>query len=135
MKNAQLVLDRQTQLTVSGNTTKANVDAAEASRDTAAASVERVRALIAQKKIVAPFAGRLGIRKVDLGQYVAPGTSLITLQELDPIFVDFPVPEQSLADLKTGQTVEVIVDTFPGRIFSGKVQTIDARVDQKRAAS
>jgi membrane fusion protein (multidrug efflux system) len=130
LKNAQLILDRQTQLTVSGNTTKANVDSAEASRDTAAASVERVRALIAQKKIVAPFAGRLGIRKVDLGQYVAPGTSLITLQELDPIFVDFPVPEQSLADLRTNQTVEVMVDTFPERIFTGKVQTIDARVDQ-----
>jgi membrane fusion protein (multidrug efflux system) len=130
LKNAQLVLDRQSALTLSGNTTKANVDSAEASRDTAAASVARVRALIAQKKIVAPFAGTLGIRRVDLGQYVAPGTNLITLQALDPIFVDFPVPEQSLADLKTGQTVEVSVDAFPGHIFSGTVQTIDAKVDQ-----
>ncbi len=130
LKNAQLALDRQRQLTLSGNTTKANVDSAEAAHDTAAASVERVRALIAQKKIVAPFAGRLGIRKVDLGQYVSPGTSLITLQELDPIFVDFPVPEQALAELKREQTVEVTVDTFPGRIFRGKVETIDARVDQ-----
>ncbi len=130
LKNAQLVLDRQRQLTLSGNTTKANVDSAEAARDTAAASVERVRALIAQKKIVAPFAGRLGIRKVDLGQYVSPGTSLITLQELDLLFVDFPVPEQALAELKPEQTVEVMVDTFPGRIFRGKVETIDARVDQ-----
>ncbi|HEY1736173.1 MAG TPA: efflux RND transporter periplasmic adaptor subunit [Methylovirgula sp.] len=130
LKNNQLVLDRQNQLTVSGNTTKANVDAAQAQRDTAAAAVERVRALIAQKKITAPFAGRLGIRKIDLGQYVAPGTSLITLQELDPIFVDFPVPEQALADLRPGQTVEVNVDTFPGRVFKGKVQTVDARVDQ-----
>ncbi len=130
LKNADLALDRQRQLTRSGNTTKANVDAAQATRDSAAASVQRVRALIAQKRIVAPFAGTLGIRKVDLGQYVAPGTSLITLQELDPIFVDFPVPEQSLAELKPGQTVEVRVDTFPGRIFRGKVQTIDARVDQ-----
>jgi membrane fusion protein, multidrug efflux system len=130
LKNAQLVLDRQEELTRSGNTTKANVDSAQAQRDTAAASVERVRALIAQKKITAPFAGRLGIRRVDLGQYVAPGTTLITLQELDPIFVDFPVPEQTLAELRTGQTVEVNVDAFPGRIFRGKVQTIDARVDQ-----
>lgn len=130
LKNAQLVLNRQHELTVSGNTTKANVDSAQAQRDTAAASVARVRALIAQKKIVAPFAGRLGIRKVDLGQYVAAGTSLITLQQLDPIFVDFPVPEQSFAELKPGQTVEVTVDTFPGRIFSGKVQTVDAKVDQ-----
>lgn len=130
LKNAQLVLDRQHQLTLTGNTTKANVDAAEAARDQAAASVARVQALIAQKKIVAPFAGRLGIRRVDLGQYVAPGTNLITLQALNPIFVDFPLPEQTLADLKTGQTVEVTVDTFPGRVFRGKVQTIDSKVDQ-----
>ena len=130
LKNAQLTLDRQRQLTQSGNTTKANVDAAEAARDTAAASAARVRALIAQKKIVAPFAGRLGIRRVDIGQYVAPGTILTTLQALNPIFVDFPVPEQSLAEIKTGQTVEVTVDTFPNRVFTGKVQTIDAKVDQ-----
>jgi membrane fusion protein (multidrug efflux system) len=130
LKNAELVLERQRQLTVSGNTTKANVDAAQAARDQSAASVARVRALIAQKKIVAPFAGRLGIRRVDLGQYVAPGTNLITLQALNPIFVDFPLPEQALADQNTGQTVEVNVDTFPGRVFSGKVQTIDSKVDQ-----
>lgn len=130
LKNAELVLERQRQLTMTGNTTKANVDAAQAARDQAAASVARVRALIAQKKIVAPFAGRLGIRRVDLGQYVAPGTNLITLQALNPIFVDFPLPEQALADLKVGQTVEVTVDTFPGRVFSGKVHTIDAKVDQ-----
>ncbi|HTJ02822.1 MAG TPA: efflux RND transporter periplasmic adaptor subunit [Methylovirgula sp.] len=130
LKNAELVLERQRQLTLTGNTTKANVDAAQAARDQAAASVARVRALIAQKKIVAPFAGRLGIRRVDLGQYVAPGTNLITLQALNPIFVDFPLPEQALADLKTGETVEVNVDTFPGRVFSGKVQTIDSKVDQ-----
>lgn len=130
LKNADYTLDRQKQLTLTGNTTKANVDAAEAARDQAAASVARVRALIAQNKIVAPFAGTLGIRRVDLGQYVAPGTTLITLQALDPIFVDFPVPEQSLADIKPGQTVDVQVDTFPDRVFHGKVQTIDAKVDQ-----
>ncbi|HEY5226767.1 MAG TPA: efflux RND transporter periplasmic adaptor subunit [Methylovirgula sp.] len=130
LKNVQLTLDRQRQLTVSGNTTKANVDSAQAARDSAAAAVEREHALIAQKKIVAPFAGRLGIRKVDLGQYVSPGTSLISLQELAPIFVDFPVPEQTLAELKPGQEVDVNVDTFPGRVFHGKIQTVDARVDQ-----
>ena len=128
--NADLALDRQRRLTQSGNTTKANVDAAQAARDNAAAAVQRVRALIAQKHIVAPFAGRLGIRKVDLGQYVSPGTSMITLQDLAPIFVDFPVPEQSVAVLKPGQMVEVKVDAFPGRVFRGKVQTIDARIDQ-----
>jgi membrane fusion protein, multidrug efflux system len=128
--NVQLALDRQRELTRSGNTTKASLDSAQAARDTAAASVERVQALIAQKKIVAPFAGRLGIRKIDLGQYVSPGTGLITLQQLDPIYVDFPVPEQDLASLRVGQDVNVKVDTFPSRVFHGKVQTIDAKVDQ-----
>jgi membrane fusion protein, multidrug efflux system len=129
LKNADLALERQKTLVTGGNTTKANADTAEAARDTAAANVERVRAVIAQKHIVAPFAGRLGIRMVDLGQYVSPGTGLITLQQLDPIFVDFPVPEQSLAVLRAGQRVEVKVAAYPDP-FVGKVETIDARVGQ-----
>ncbi|WP_026605723.1 efflux RND transporter periplasmic adaptor subunit [Methylocapsa acidiphila] len=131
LKNADFALDRQRQLSISGNTAKANFDAAEATRDTAAAAVERVRATIAQKTLVAPFAGRLGIRKIDLGQYVSPGSSLITLQQLDPIYVDFPVPEKSLDLLKPGETLEVGVDAYPGEIFRGTVKTIDARVAQE----
>ena len=130
LKNAGLVLERQRQLIQGGNTAKANYDAAEAARDQASAAVERVRAIIAQKTIAAPFAGRLGIRKLDLGQYVSPGTILITLQQLDPIFVDFPVPEKSLGVLKTGQAIEVEVDAYPGQIFHGTIKTIDARVAQ-----
>lgn len=130
LKNADLALERQRQLTLSNNTTKASFDAAEAARDSAAAAVERVRAIIAQKKLAAPFAGRLGIRKIDLGQYVSPGTSLITLQRLDPIYVDFPVPEKSLDVLKPGQIIEVEVDAYPGKIFRGAIATIDARVAQ-----
>jgi membrane fusion protein (multidrug efflux system) len=128
LKNANLALERQQKLTLSGNTAKANLDSAEAARDTALASVERVRATIAQKMLAAPFSGRLGIRKIDLGQYVSPGTSLITLQQLDPIYVDFPIPEKSLALLKDGQTIEVEVDAYPGRIFRGRIVTIDARI-------
>jgi membrane fusion protein (multidrug efflux system) len=128
LKNTDLALERQRQLTLSGNTAKANFDAAEAARDSAAAAVERVRAIIAQKTLVAPFAGRVGIRKIDLGQYVSPGTSLITLQQLDPIYVDFPVPEKSLDLLKPGETLEVGVDAYPGKVFRGLIKTIDARV-------
>lgn len=130
LKNAHLALERQQKLTLSGNTAKANLDAAEAARDTALASVERVRATIAQKMLTAPFSGRLGIRKIDLGHYVSPGTSLITLQQLDPIYVDFPIPEKSLALLKEGQAIEVEVDAYPGRIFRGRIATIDARIAQ-----
>jgi membrane fusion protein (multidrug efflux system) len=130
LKNTELTLDRQKQLTASGNATKANLDAAQAARDSAAASVERVRATIAQKTVVAPFAGRLGLRRYDLGQFLSAGTSFITLQQLDPIYVDFPVPEQSIALLKRGQPLEVSVDGYPGRVFKGEVETVDARVSQ-----
>jgi membrane fusion protein, multidrug efflux system len=130
LKNAGLVLERQRQLIQGGNTAKSNFDAAEAARDSAAAAVERVRAIIAQKMLAAPFAGRVGIRKLDLGQYVSPGTSLITLQQLDPIYVDFPVPEKSLGVLKPGQEFDAEVDAYPGQVFRGVVKTIDARVAQ-----
>ncbi len=130
LKNADLSLDRQRQLVAKGNTAQANVDSAQASRDQAAAALERTRALIAQKAVSAPFAGRLGIRKVDLGQYVAPGTSLVTLQQLDPIYLDFQVPEQNYAQLRVDQSVEASVDALPGATFNGKIATIDARVSQ-----
>ncbi|MCI0466604.1 MAG: efflux RND transporter periplasmic adaptor subunit, partial [Beijerinckiaceae bacterium] len=128
LKNADLALERQRQLIQRGNTAEAKFDAAEAARDSAAAAVERVRAVINQKMLKAPFGGRVGIRKQDLGQYVSPGTSLITLQQLDPIFVDFPIPEKSLDVLKPGQTIEVEVDAYPSKIFRGEIKTIDARV-------
>ena len=128
LKNADLALQRQRELTNTGNTTKANFNSAEAARNSAAAAVEKVRAIIAQKQLAAPFPGRLGIRKIDLGQYVSPGTSLITLQQLDPIYVDFPVPEKSLDLLKAGQTIEVTVDAYPGKSFRGVISTIDARI-------
>ncbi|QBR72068.1 efflux transporter periplasmic adaptor subunit [Beijerinckiaceae bacterium] len=131
LKNTNLVLERQRQLIQGGNTAKANFDSAEAARDSAEAAVERVRAIIAQKMLTAPFAGKIGIRKLDLGQYVSPGTPLITLQQLDPIFVDFPIPEKSLDMLKPGQTVDVVVDAYPGKTFEGTIKTIDARIAQE----
>jgi membrane fusion protein (multidrug efflux system) len=128
LKNAELALDRQRALVGSAATTKANLDAALAARDQAQAQVDRTRALIAQKKVVAPFSGRLGLRRVDVGQYVSPGTALVTLQQLDPMFIDFPIPEQRLGDLKEGLAIEVEVDAYPGQAFKGKIGSIDARV-------
>lgn len=129
LKNAALELDRQRELFARGNASKTTLDAAIARRDTAAAAVERTRAVIAQKSIAAPFAGRLGIRQVHLGQYVSPGTMLVTLQRLDPIFVDFPIPETHIAVLRTGQPVEVQVDAYPNQVFRGRVASLDARVN------
>jgi membrane fusion protein (multidrug efflux system) len=130
LKNADVALDRQQTLVVGGNTAKAQVDTAVAARDSAAATVERTRAVIAQKAIVAPFAGRLGISKVDVGQFLAVGTSTVTLQQLDPIYVDFQSPEGSLRTLAVGQQATIQLDPFPGRTFTGKIAAIDARVSQ-----
>jgi membrane fusion protein, multidrug efflux system len=128
LKSADATLARQKTLVAQGNTPQSTVDTALATRDSAAATVERTRAVIAQKAIKAPFAGRLGLRNVDLGQYVAVGTSLVTLQQLDPIYVDFPVPEEALRSLAVGQVASMTVDAIPGRSFEGKIEAIDARV-------
>ena len=128
LKNAEATLARQKTLLLQGNTPQSAVDAAIAARDSAAATVQRTRAIIAQKAIRAPFAGRLGLRNVDIGQYVAVGTSLVTLQQLDPIYADFPAPEEALRSLAVGQAVSMTVDAIPGRTFEGKIEAIDARV-------
>ena len=128
LKNANVTLERARTLIASGNTPQSTVDTALAARDSAQAAVDRVRAVIAQKTIKAPFAGRLGLRNVDIGQYVAPGTPLTTLQQLDPIFVDFSAPEGALATLAVGQATTLSVDAQPGHVFAGAVTAIDARV-------
>ena len=130
LRNSQISLKRQRELLGRGNTSRSNYDTAIASRDSDAAEVERIRALISEKSILAPFSGRLGVRKVDLGQYVSAGTVLVSLQQLDPIYVDFPIPEQHLDLIKVGDDVELRVDAFPKGKFSGKVTTIDSRVEQ-----
>ena len=128
LKNADATLTRQKMLVAGGNTPQSTVDQALAARDSAAATVERTRAIIAQKAIRAPFSGRVGLRNVDLGQYASVGMTLATLQKLDPIYADFPVPEEALATLARGQDVRMTVDAIPGRTFEGKVKAIDARV-------
>ena len=130
-READVAFRRQTDLLRKSVASEANVDTALAKRDTATAAVNRIKALIAQKSITAPFAGRLGIRKVELGQYVSPGLALVTLQALDPIWVDFPMPEQNIGKLEVGQVVELDVDTFPGKVFKGEIASLDARVSQE----
>ena len=108
---------------------QAVVDADAANLKAARAQVAQQQALIAKKQIRAPFAGRLGIRAVDPGQYVSAGTKLVTLQSLDPIFVDFSVPQSLLGSVAVGQRVTAKSDGFPGERFEGKVEAIDAKVD------
>ncbi|MGO9418716.1 efflux RND transporter periplasmic adaptor subunit [Roseiarcus sp.] len=126
--NADATLVRQRTLVQGGNTPQATLDSALAARDSAAASVQRTQAIIAQKAIRAPFSGRIGIRNADLGQFAAVGTPLATLTQLDPIYADFPVTEAALATLAVGQEVTMTVGGAPGQIFTGKIKAIDARV-------
>ncbi|WP_330948227.1 efflux RND transporter periplasmic adaptor subunit [Thermomonas sp. LB-4] len=95
----------------------------------ARAQVEAQRALIAQKTVRAPFAGVLGIRKVNLGQFLAPGAPVVSLQQLDPIYLDFSMPEQMIGKLVDGTTVRVSVDALPGQTFEGKVTALEPQVD------
>lgn len=108
---------------------QATLDTSSANLKTAKAQLAEQQALVNKKAIRAPFAGRLGIRAVDPGQYVAPGTKLVTLQQLDPIYVDFTLPQQALAELAVGQKISARTDTYPSLNFDGEISAIDPQVD------
>jgi membrane fusion protein, multidrug efflux system len=108
---------------------QANLDSDVSTQKSAHAQVAAQEALIEEKIVKAPFAGRLGIRQVDLGQYLTAGTAIVTLQALDPILVDFYLPQQALAQVKIGQPVAAAVDTYPGESFKGTVESINSKVD------
>lgn len=93
------------------------------------AQVAAQAATVAKKVIRAPFTGRLGISRVNPGQYLNVGDPVTTLQTIDPIYVDFYLPQQALADLKLGQTVNLTSDTFPNKLYSGKITTIQPAID------
>ncbi len=95
----------------------------------AQAQVAGQQAVIAEKFVRAPFTGRLGLRQVDLGQYLSPGTKIVTLQALDPMFLDFYLPQQTIGAVRVDQAVTVQVDALPGRDFPGRVNAINSQVD------
>jgi len=123
-------LKRQASLVKRAIVSQAVVDTTTSKRDSAAASVQRMEAVIAQKNITAPFAGRLGLRRVEKGQYVKAGDPLVWLQSLDPIWIDFPVSEGDLGKLKIGAPIELGVNAYPGQVFKGEIEAFDARVAQ-----
>ncbi len=108
---------------------QATLDTDAANLKDAMAQVSQQQAVIDKKILRAPFAGHLGIRAVDVGQYLAPGTVIVTLQSLDPIFVDFFVPQQSIDRVQLGQNVIVKIDAFKNRTFAGKITAINPNVD------
>jgi len=108
---------------------KQTLDTDEANLKSTQAQVDYQKALIEQKTIRAPFSGRLGISAVNPGQYLNPGDKVTMLQTLDPIYVDFYVPQQFIDNVKVGQTVSMTIDAFADKVFAGKVTTIDPGVD------
>jgi len=108
---------------------QATLDAEAADLKSKRAQVDQQQALVDKKTITAPFAGKLGISTVNPGQYLNPGDKIVTLQSLDSLYVDFYLPQQELSHMAIGQAVLVKTDTYPGRTFSGRITTIDPKVD------
>jgi len=129
-KLAQVTLDRDMKQVKAQAVSQATVDADTASLNNAKAQVDAQQAVIDKKTIRAPFAGHLGIRQVDVGQYLNPGAPIVTLQQLDPIYVDFMLPEQSLPKLEVGQKVTLKTDASPDQDFSGKITAINSKIDE-----
>lgn len=127
---ARIKLERDQDLLRKHDISQSQYDEDKAALENAVAAVDNQQALIAQKAVKAPFAGRLGIRLVDLGQYIEAGNPLVTLQALNPIYVNFALPQERLAHLAPGLPVEVTVDAYPGKVFKGKVTTISPKVDE-----
>ncbi len=126
---AKVTLDRaQRQINVKA-ISQADFDTATADYKAKQASVQYARAVLAKKQLRAPFAGRVGIITANPGQYINAGTAVVTLQQLDPVYVDFTVPQSSLATLQTGGKVEVTADAFKGKSFSGEVSASDPKID------
>lgn len=128
---ANLEYDRQSKLVGKGAISQSTLDTTISKRDAAAAAVQKNLAHIAHKNITAPFAGRLGLRRVERGQYVSIGQTLVWLQALDPIWIDFPVSENEMGRLKSKAGVELTVAAFPGEVFKGEIEAFDARVNQE----
>jgi membrane fusion protein (multidrug efflux system) len=123
---------RQTDLLKRGATPGSSVDEARAKLLQAQAEVEKAQASIHHKHITTPFAGQLGIRKVDLGQYIIPGqTEIVTLQSMDPLYLNFYLPEQLFNRLHPGQVVTFRVEKNPNLLFEGKITAINSRIDTK----
>lgn len=126
---AEIVYKRDQEQYAAEAIAKSQLDSDRGNLDSARANVAQQAALVAKKTIKAPFAGRLGISTVNPGQYINPGDTIVTLQQLDPIYVDFSLPQQTLGQLKVGQTVNAVSDSFPGRTFTGSISAISPLVD------
>jgi len=129
-KLARINLKRNRNLRKNKTVSQSALDTADANFKQANAQVDNMRAAIAKKTLRAPFAGHLGIRQVNLGQIVNTGAPVVTLQAIDPIYVDFSLPQQQFSVLASGTSVNVTSDAAPGELFQGKILAVNSEVDQ-----
>jgi multidrug efflux system membrane fusion protein len=124
----QLALDRAKALAARQFGPQATVDQAQSTFDQANAGIAKTQAIISQKLVRAPFDGQLGVRHVEVGQYLTAGTQIVSLTDLSELYANFTVTEKDSGQLKVGQTVRVVVDAYPKRNFEGKITTIEPQI-------
>jgi len=127
---AQITCDRDAKQIKGQAVSQATIDADTAALNSAKAQVAAQQAIVEKKTIRAPFKGRLGIRQIDIGQFLNAGTTIVTLQQLDPIYVDFNLPEQNLPQISVGQKVTARADALSGSSFEGGISAINAKIDE-----
>ncbi len=128
---ARISANRQRALVRTDAVSQAAVDKAEAELKVKEARVAGIRATIEKKAVFAPFDGVLGVRKVDLGQYVQPGQTIVNLQDLSVMLADFTVSQKDLAAMQVGAALVMTTDAWPGRVFEGTVAAVEPKVDEK----
>ncbi len=127
---AKLQFERARKLVKDRSVSQSEYDQSRAQMDSAAAAVASKRALIDKKVIRAPFSGQLGIVEVNLGEYLSPGAHIVPLQALDPVFVDYTLPERHFARVRVGQAVKVQVQAYPRNTFEGTIRAINPGIDE-----
>ena len=125
---AQLQLDRAKQLAARQFGPQSTVDQAQATYDQSLAGIAKTEAIISQKLVRAPFDGVLGVRHVEVGQFLTAGTQIVSLTDLSELYANFTVTEKDSGQLKVGQIVRIAVDAYPGRTFDGKITTIEPQI-------
>jgi len=126
---ANLNLSRTRELRKTSVISQSELDTAESQQKNTAARVEELQWMLQKRTIKAPFSGRVGIRQIQEGQFIQAGAPIVSLQSLDPVYVNFSLPQQRLSDLSVGMKVQATTDALAGRVFEGRLTAIDAEVD------
>ncbi|MBT8768793.1 efflux RND transporter periplasmic adaptor subunit [Metapseudomonas boanensis] len=127
---ARVEFERGRSLVSRQNISKSEFDRLASELQAATGKVGQLKALLSKKRIVAPFTGTIGIRQVDVGDFLSSGTIIATLQDLSTLFVDFYLPEQAAPQLAVGQRVRISVAAFPGEVFEGDIAAINPKVEE-----